>query len=311
MGSEAATVVTSPQLLAIGHVSWDVLPPNLAIREPGGAVAFAAITATNLGVRPAIVTACGDDYPIDTIVDDPDRIVRIPSHQTSTFENHYDHRGDRIQLLHRRADEIYVDHVPTSWRNPELLFVGPLTQELPIDCLSWFKPRLSCLVPQGWLRNWDEPLPSAINVSTQPPRGISRGWDICVLSESEIQPESIDRWRKVSHHLVITKGRDGAALYSPGRPDPVLIPSFAQKVDGAGADTTGAGDVFAASMLIRYAATCDAFASAMYASICAALSTRAPSWDAIEAPSVFFVDSVTGSGGTEGNDQSPTNRHMH
>ena len=143
---------------------------------------------------------------------------------------------------------------------------------------------MSCVVPQGWLRSWNDPLPSVISVSTSPPRGISRGWDICVISESEVEPETLDEWRSITSHLVVTKGREGATLYSEGNRQLTQIPSFAEHVEGAGTDTTGAGDVFAAAMLIRYAATGDATTAANYASLCASLSTRSPSWDAVQAP---------------------------
>ena len=282
-----------PQLLAIGHVTFDISPDDLETRHPGGAVAFASITASRLGINAAIVTSCADDYPIEDIVDASGRLVRIPSEDTSTFENRYDARGDRVQVLHRRGGDISLSDIPETWRNPDMLFVGPLTQELPVDCLSWFRPRISCVVPQGWLRSWNEPLPSVVEVSKSPPIGMSSGWDICVISESEAEPSTLTAWRKTTTNLVVTKGSKGADLYIGDADDPVQVPSFAHRVNGAGADTTGAGDVFAAAMLIRYAATGDATEAATYASASAALSTRAPSWDAVETPSFPPSQSVS------------------
>ena len=281
MGPEAASVVTAPRLVAVGHVTWDVLPDDLKYREPGGAVSFAAVTARSLGIEVAVVTSCAEDYPIGRVIDQSERFVRVASRWTSTFENRYEVNGDRQQILHRRASDITIDDVPEDWRSPELLFVGPLTQELPFDCLDWFSPRVSCVVPQGWLRSWDLPLPSPIKVSACPPEGIGTGWDVCVLSESEVSPETLEAWREVSKILVVTKGSRGADLYERGSAEPKAVPSFADSVEGAGKDTTGAGDVFAAAMLIRYAETGDAMASASFASRCAALSTRGPSWSAV------------------------------
>jgi len=285
--------VNAPSLVAIGHVTWDVLPGtplNLPMkrgggaREPGGAVAFASATASSFGVSAAVVTSCADDYPIADIVEAPDRCIRIPSDDTSTFENRYDARGDRVQVLHRRGGDISVGDIPEAWRSPDMLFVGPLTQELPVDCLSWFRPRVSCVVPQGWLRSWTEPLPSLVEVSKSPPAGMNAGWDICVVSESEVEDRTLPRWRVLARNLVVTKGSEGAELHLDDSDAPVVIPSFSDQVAGAGADTTGAGDVFAAAMLIRYAETGKAEESARYASLCAGLSTRAPSWSAVEVP---------------------------
>ena len=282
-----------PDLVAIGHVTWDVLPGKLGDRKAGGAVAFASATARSFVINAAIVTSCADDYPISDIVDASDRLIRIPSDDTSTFENRYDARGDRLQVLHRRGGDISVADIPEAWRSPDMLFVGPLTQELPADCLKWFKARASCVVPQGWLRSWGQPLPSVVEVSKSPPVGMSAGWDICVISESEVELGSLNEWRELSRCLVVTKGEDGADLYTDEQKEPLAVPSFAGIIDGSGADTTGAGDVFAAAMLICYAATGDAMESARYASACAALSTRAPSWSAVEVPSPKMLGSST------------------
>ncbi len=287
MGPEAQAVVTAPpDLVAIGHVTWDVLPDDLSAREPGGAVAFAAVTATRSGVSTGIVTSCANDYPTSEVPIAGGMWRRIVSQDTSTFENRYDSRGDRVQILHRRGDDISVADIPQACRSPDMLFVGPLTQELPFDCLSWFRPRVSCVAPQGWLRSWDPPLPSKVRVSRTPPKGMSSGWDICVISESEVDVVTLDEWRVLTDNLIVTKGSRGADLYVGSHSKPLSIPSFADQVEGAGVDTTGAGDVFAAAMLIRYAATGDAEASARYASATAALSTRAPSWSAVEDPRI-------------------------
>ncbi len=285
--------MNAPDLVAIGHVTWDVLPGtplNLPLKrvgsegEPGGAVAFTSATARSFGISAAIITSCADDYPIEDIVDASGKLVRIPSDDTSTFENRYDARGDRVQVLRRRGGDILFSDIPDEWRNPDMLFVGPLTQELPSDCLSWFRPRVSCVVPQGWLRSWSEPLPSVVEVSKSPPVGMSSGWDICVISESEVEDRTLVKWREKAGCLIITKGSEGAELYTDEQYESISVPSFAGAVNGSGTDTTGAGDVFAAAMLMRYAATGDAEDSARYASLCAALSTRAPSWSAVEAP---------------------------
>ena len=287
MGPQASPVVNAPpELVAVGHVTWDVSPDDLSAHEPGGAVAFAAFTAAKLGVRAGIVTSCANDYPKSEVPIADAMWHVVPSQQTSTFENQYDERGDRVQVLHQRANHISADHIPSAWRNPDTLFVAPLTQELPFDCLDWFKPQVSCVVPQGWLRSWDEPLPSIVEVSKSPPIDMSAGWDICVISDSEVEIESLKEWRQLTRHLVVTRGSKGAELYIDDNDDLIPIPSFADTIEGAGADTTGAGDVFAAAMLIRYAATKDPIASANFASACAALSTRAPSWSTVEAPSL-------------------------
>ena len=45
-----------------------------------------------------------------------------------------------VQVLHRHGSEIRESDVADDWRRPDMLFVGPLTQELDVNCLSWFRP---------------------------------------------------------------------------------------------------------------------------------------------------------------------------
>ena len=84
-----------PELVAVGHVTWDVSPDDISTREPGGAVAFAAVTADRLGVRAGIVTACANDYPMSEVPIANGMWRVVASEETSTFENRYDERGDR------------------------------------------------------------------------------------------------------------------------------------------------------------------------------------------------------------------------
>lgn len=273
------------ELLAIGHVTWDVSNHAHALTLPGGAASFAAITAGRLGVQASIITSCDDDdYPFDKLIanNQEDRLANVQSHNTTTFKNIYDTHGHRQQHLISRAANITLDHLPEKWLAPEMLFVAPLTQEIPTDCLSWFNPRVSCIVPQGWLREWNLPLPSPIRINPKLPAGISRGWDICVLSDDEVNNDTLDDWLSIADILVVTKGAHGSTLYLDKGSTVVSIPSsYADKVPNAGFDTTGAGDVFAAAMLINYTKSRDPVASAYFASACAALSTTDSSWNAV------------------------------
>lgn len=276
--------MNQPELLAIGHVTWDVSNHAHAQTLPGGAASFATITAGRLGIQASIITSCADDdYPFDKLIptNREDRLANVQSHNTTTFKNIYDTHGHRQQHLISRAANITLHHVPEKWPAPEMLFVAPLTQEIPTDCLSWFTPRVSCIVPQGWLREWDLPLPSRIRINPKLPAGISRGWDICVLSDDEVNDDTLDDWLNVADILVVTKGVHGSTLYLDDGSTVVSIPSYADKVPNAGFDTTGAGDVFAAAMLINYTKSRDPVASAYFASACAALSTTDSSWNAV------------------------------
>ena len=268
----------TPSFVAVGHVTWDYSPGTYEERQPGGAVAFASTTAQALGVNAAIITSSEGDYPFGEVLHERGQVVNIRSADTSTFENVYDPEGNRAQRLLARGGDIELANVPGSWLSPEMLYVGPLTQELPVDCLKWWSPRVSCVVPQGWLRSWDEPLPSRISVDPAPPPRMSDGWDICIVSDSEVGENSLHDWRRVARMLIVTHGSQGSRLYTSDDKDGFEIESYASFVENAGRDTTGAGDVFAAAMLITYAETGDPVESARFASAAAALSTAEASW---------------------------------
>lgn len=271
--------MSSPRMVAIGHVTWDLSPGNLGAPTPGGAVAYTTMTAGRLGIDAAIVTAAGTDYPIDEVAPPEHRHV-IESEVTTTFANLHDAAGIRHQRLMSRADSIGFHDVPEDWRKPDILYVGPLTQELPPDCLSWFTPGVSCVVPQGWCRKWNESLPSEVTVIPSPPAGISTGWDICVVSEQEVRRDTLHDWLAIADHVVVTQGERGATLHQNGDPRGIHIPA-ALNIPNTGTDTTGAGDVFAAAMAINYANGVGIGESARDASEWAARSTTAQGWHGI------------------------------
>lgn len=276
--------MNQPELLAIGHVTWDVSGHAHAQTLPGGAASFAAITAGRLGVQASIITSCADDdYPFDKLIpnNQEDRLTNVQSHNTTTFKNIYDAHGHRQQHLISRAANITLDQVPEKWLAPEMLFIAPLTQEISADCLSWFTPRVSCIVPQGWLREWELPLPSRVRINPKLPAGISHGWDICILSDDEVNDDMLDDWLSIADILVVTKGAHGSTLYLDNGSTVVAIPPYSDRLPNAGFDTTGAGDVFAAAMLTNYTKSRDPVASAYFASACAALSTTDSSWNAV------------------------------
>ena len=266
-------------MVSIGHVTWDTFPGQQGVMTPGGAAAFATVTARRQGIDARIVTAAGPDYPCDEVAP-PEAWSIVKSAVTTTFEARYDAHGVRNQRLIARAPSIGLTDIPEDWRNPDILFVGPLTQELPPDCLSWFAPRVSCVVPQGWCRTWTEPLPARVRVKPTPPVGIATGWDICVVSEQEARHDTLQDWLAVADHIVVTRGGRGATLRQRGATRAIHIP-VAMHIRDAGTETTGAGDVFAAAMAISYANGAGIIESAHDASEWAARSTTAPGWHGI------------------------------
>jgi len=52
------------------------------------------------------------------------------SSATTRFVNEYDEDGTRRQVVTARADDVGLDPLPDSWRDPDALLLGPLVGEL-------------------------------------------------------------------------------------------------------------------------------------------------------------------------------------
>ena len=236
-------MLKAPKFLAIGHLSFDVNMVDGGSpsgRIPGGASAYATLVAKKHGISSGILTSVGDDYPVEEILGGID--VRGPkSEHTSSFANYYD--GDnRNQVLIASASKIFKSEIPVGWTRPNILYAGPLLHELPTDSVNWFEPKLSCLVPSGWLRRW-----GSDGVVTHADGLIlsqRKKWDVIVVSEAEIANLPVEQLYSFSEILCVTRGEFGARIWKAG--DWVDIPA----VKSEPADRTGAGDIWASAFAI-------------------------------------------------------------
>ena len=236
-------MLKAPKFLAIGHLSFDVNMVDGGSpsgRIPGGASAYATLVAKKHGISSGILTSVGDDYPVEEILGGID--VRGPkSEHTSSFANYYD--GDnRNQVLIASASKIFKSEIPVGWTRPNILYAGPLLHELPTDSVNWFEPKLSCLVPSGWLRRWG---PDGVVTHAD---GLilsqRKKWDVIVVSEAEIANLPVEQLYSFSEILCVTRGEFGARIWKAG--DWVDIPA----VKSEPADRTGAGDIWASAFAI-------------------------------------------------------------
>jgi sugar/nucleoside kinase (ribokinase family) len=277
---------TSPNFVAVGHLSFDVNivdngTPSRHI--PGGAVAFSTLTAQKHGLSAGMLTSVGDDYPVDEIFDGPgsDIDVRISdSEHTATFANYYD-SGDRTQVLIASGSRIPQSAVPENWTSPDILYVSPLLHELPTDCVNWFQPGISCLVPSGWLRRWGPD--GAIGHSDTFPPFRGKKWDVIVVSESEIQDLPEQQLFERGDVVCVTRGENGSRIWQSG--EWIEVAPVASKP----VDFNGAGDVWAATFVIALSEGKPVEEAGIYASTASAISIESiglsgcPSREAIAA----------------------------
>ena len=251
--------------VAVGHVTLDQTPSGT---RPGGAAYYAVLTARRLGLRAALLTSFGPDFPTDALPDDL-AIVNVPSERTTIFT--LDSSARRRQLtLRTRATDIEADHLPDDWARVPLAMLCPVMNEVDPALAGGFADASLGVLPQGWMRRrgpggvitrelWDDAdlvLPHA---------------QLVVVSFEDIEPfqKPALEWFQLIPLAAVTRGAEGAILFVNGERYHVE-PDRAAEVDA-----TGAGDVFAAALLVEYHSEANPWEAAAAAACAAAASVEA------------------------------------
>jgi 1D-myo-inositol 3-kinase len=288
-----------PEFVTVGHVCQDILPDGgLGL---GGSVSYASMTAHRLGYHTGIVTSAGPDLDLAQAFPDMD-IACHRSATTTVFENIYLEDG-RKQILHQRADPITCERIPPSWRGTRMAYLGSIDQEIDPEVFSCFAPDvLIGVMPQGFFRRWDERGYISFAEWT-PSKDVLQNINVLVISELDVpDPYGLVRnWGQYVDVVVVTHAERGATVYHAG--EPCHYPARM----ACETDPTGAGDVFAAAFLIRYAETGDPCQAAPFANAVASFSVEAPGIAGIplrpqveaylEAASEQFLHPIAGSAG--------------
>jgi len=251
--------------LAVGHVAVDLTPSGVQL---GGTVSYSALTARALGLRVGIVTSSGEGAPLGELKDIP--IVNVPSDHSTTFENIKIENGRR-QVLHHRAAQISLDHIPQVWRSAPIIHLAPIADEVDFSLSLSGKLSGSLLgvTPQGWMRGWDEKgrvFAKSWDANTS--EQVLRDAGAVVLSVEDVD-RNLELVEGMAHHtriLCLTEGGAGSVLHWNGDRRR-FRPLEMQEVDG-----TGAGDIFAAAFFVRLYHTRDPWEAARFATQLAARS---------------------------------------
>lgn len=251
--------------VAVGHVTLDQTAGGT---RPGGSAYYAALTAHQLGLRVALLTSFGPDFPGDALPPDV-AMVNVPAERTTIYELEDSPRGRSLTLLSRAAD-IEEGHLPDDWRRAPLALLCPVANEVDPALAASFPEASLGVTPQGWMRQrgkggvitaqrWEDAdmvLPRA---------------QILVVSAEDIEPlekEALE-WLQQVPVGAVTRGRHGAFLFVNGERYHVEADAAAE------VNATGAGDVFATALLIEYQRTGDPWEAAAAAACCAAASVGA------------------------------------
>jgi sugar/nucleoside kinase (ribokinase family) len=251
-------------LVAIGHVTFDETPSGV---RPGGSAYYAALTAQRLGLRVGLLTSVASGYPLDVFPAGIEVAV-TPSPHTTRYRLG-EAKGARTLTLLSRAADLEAEHLPPAWREAPLAVLGPVANEVDPALAGAFDDASVAVLPQGWMRKRGRgglmaPQPWEDADAVLP-------WaQLLVLSEEDVgdSEEMAVTWLHQVPVGAITRAQRGATLYVSGEPYHVM-PDMATEVDA-----TGAGDVFATTLLIEYQRSGDAWEAAAVAACAGAASVE-------------------------------------
>lgn len=252
-----------PDYLLLGHLTHDVLPDGAT--APGGTSLYSGVTAYQLGRRVAIASA-----PVELPAGWPvDIAFAAQASLPPVFENRYGTIG-RQQVLHAAAAPIELGAVPADWHLSPVVHLAPVLDELPEQLIMSFPQALLGVTPQGWMRHWGD-VPGPITYRPwRPAPSLLQRVDLLVLSIEDIAGDEALalEYAQACPLVALTRGAQGATLFVRGTPH--TIAAF----PATESDPTGAGDVFAAALLVRLHETSDPIAAAYFAACAAALSVE-------------------------------------
>ena len=227
-------------ILLIGHMTVDLVPGG---RTLGGTIAYAAPTYAAFGHKVGIVTSAACGEPLIGQLLPYGEVSLRPAEQSLTYENVYSDSG-RTQFVRATANFLRYGDVPVGWTGAPFVHLGPLAAELdPREMAANFPNATIMLTLQGLMRDWGAD--GQVKFRRWFDACALEKIDIVIYSEEDVSqfPQFTDDARRVCKHLVVTKGRNGGSYYHDGgtmRYDSLPV---------APQDLTGAGDVFAASLL--------------------------------------------------------------
>jgi sugar/nucleoside kinase (ribokinase family) len=231
--------MTGIDYLLIGHMTADLTPDG---RLLGGTVSYAARTVHAFGLTVGVLTSAQNDEPLLSGITPYADVRVLPAEFTSTFENIYTPSG-RIQYIRGVASKISTADIPTEWLSAPLVHLAPLTDEVDPQIAHLFPQATVLLTLQGWLRRWD--VDGRVHFKRWHDAKVLNSIDIVVFSEEDIieAPDLEADFAATTRHLFVTRAEKGGTYYNAGESTTYDTPQV-QVIH-----PTGAGDVFAASLL--------------------------------------------------------------
>ena len=246
-------------LLCIGFLCHDLKDEKYIL---GGTVSYSSLMAHHLGKNTGILTSVGNDFQYSGLFNKNNITLIIkPAKKTTVFENIYKNKI-RTQYIYDRSETIYNTDIPNHLKNTPIVLFGPIADEVDFSLLNNFPNSLKAATIQGWLRQWDKNGKIAPKEMDWPQL---KNVDIVILSNADIAgfDNALENIIRYANIVVLTKGAEGAVVFYKNKT--MEFPAFPVNE----IDPTGAGDIFAASFLVKYAETKDIALSAGFANAAA------------------------------------------
>lgn len=273
--------MSPPQFLVVGHVVQDIPSDERADATAwtlGGTASYAALLASRLGLRSAVLTSATPDLALGGILPGID-VARTPSDHCTRIRNVYTETG-RVQYVPSRAALLTPQALPDDWRRSDIVLLGPVAGEVSEAFAECFPESMVGLSAQGWLREIgpDGRVRPVAPQGWRSERLFSAARVLFVSDEDlpkDAAPDVLRDWSGRVTMLAYTSSDRGAEVCSAG----VWrhIAAFPAKA----VDPTGAGDVFATAFLVRLSETDDPWESARFAACAASFVVEGPGVSAI------------------------------
>jgi sugar/nucleoside kinase (ribokinase family) len=234
------------------------------------------MTARVLGRNAGILTSWGEEIP--TLELEDVQIMNAGKEPSTTFENLSTPMG-RKQRIHNQAGEISLHNIPQEWETAQIIHLGPVADEIDLAGVKSLENVLICTTPQGWMRDWNEDGWVKKKV-WQPSSELAGSLDVVVVSSEDLDHDesSVSRLAEQFPVLAVTESKDGSRVYWNGDVKRFSAPQVTK------IDSTGAGDIFAASFFIRYQETKDPWEAGRFANCLAANSVSRSGLQAVPLP---------------------------
>lgn len=252
------------KILAIGHPTLDLGKPN----QWGGGVTYSSLAVVRLAhTKVKILARISSDHRYAAEMKKLGiEVACLPvataeKKGITTFENIYDGRGSRHQIVHRVQTPIRkqdLSSFPVIDKNT-IVLIATVISEVDPALFPFLKDKAGLLVaaPQGYFRQVG-----------QDGRVSQKKWediealqfaDATVLSEEDLTDETrfqnawLEEIREYSPVTVLTRGEKGSIVYFGGKGEGIGIPAFKLKPPEI-RSLTGAGDIFAGLFAVNFKA---------------------------------------------------------